>query len=119
MDPDPGSAKTFNNFYGEKAKFLLNIQGFEYLRRFFGRQRKSTKFFFPKKAKKFRNYDFLSRFGQDPDPLFVLESDPYPDLDPGRNPQNFSFQKKLKNFETLNFCQDSTRIRIRIRDPYP
>ena len=63
-DPDPGGAKNL----GENAKFLLNIQGFEYSRRFFGRQRKSTKFFFPKKAKKFRNFDFLSRFGQDPDP---------------------------------------------------
>ena len=31
------------------------------------------------------------------------------------NPQNFSFQKKLRNFETLIFCQDSARIRIRIR----
>ena len=28
-------------------------------------------------------------------------------------PQNFSFKKRLRTFETLNFCQDSARIRIR------
>ena len=32
------------------------------------RQRKSTKSFFQEKAKKFQNFEFLSRFGQDPDP---------------------------------------------------
>ena len=59
--------------------------------RFLIRQRKSTKFFFPKKAKKFRNFEFLSRFGQDPDPdqdpdpgfgsgsAFGFGSDPDPD----------------------------------------
>ena len=39
------------------------------------------------------------------------------------NPQNFPFQKKLRNFVTLNFCQDSARIRIREKyfrsDPDP
>ena len=58
--------QNFNKCKDENAKFLLNVQGFEYLRRFL--------------------------------------------IDKG-NPQNFSFQKRLRNFETLNFCQDSARIR--------
>ena len=60
--------QNFNKFYAENAKFLLNIQGFEYLRRFLVDKGNPQNFSFQKKAKKFRNFDFLSRFGQDPDP---------------------------------------------------
>ena len=36
------------------------------------------------------------------------------------NQQNFSFRKMLRNFETLNLCQDLAwiRIPIRIRENY-
>ena len=77
-DPDPCSTK---NFLTNSSKFLLNIQGFEYLRRFFIDKGNPQNFSFQKKAKKFRNFEFLSRFGQnpDPDPLLVFGSDPDPD----------------------------------------
>ena len=60
--------QNFNKCKDENAKFLLNVQGFEYLRRFLIDKGNPQNFSFQKKAKKFRNFDFLSRFGQDPDP---------------------------------------------------
>ena len=57
-----------DKFLGENAKFLLTVQGFEYLRRFLIDKGNPQHFSFKKKAKKFRNFEFLSRFGQDPNP---------------------------------------------------
>ena len=73
--------QNFNKFKAENAKFLLNVQGFEYLRRFFIDKGNLQNFSFQKKAKKFRHFEFLSRFGQDPDPdpLLVFGWDPDPD----------------------------------------
>ena len=73
-DPDPGRAgsrsqicqklfileQNFNKCKAGNAK-CSRIWVFKAL---FDRQRKSTKFFFPKKAERFRNFEFLSRFGQ-------------------------------------------------------
>ena len=60
--------QNFNKFKAENAKFLLNVQGFEYLRRFLIDKGNPQNFSSQKKSKKFRNFDFLSGFGQDPDP---------------------------------------------------
>ena len=56
--------QNFNKCKDENAKFLLNVQGFEYLRRFLIDKGNPQKISFQKKAKKFRNFEFLSRFGQ-------------------------------------------------------
>ena len=58
----------FDKFQGENAKFLLNVQGFEYLRRFLIDKGNPQKFSFLNKAKKLRNFGFLSRFDLNPDP---------------------------------------------------
>ena len=75
--------QNFNKCKDENAKFLLNVQGFEYLRRFLIDKGNPQNFSFQKKAKKFRNFEFLSRFGQDSDPgsgsAFGFVSDPDPD----------------------------------------
>ena len=65
------SSKILTNAKLKMPKFLLNVQGFEYSRRFL--------------------------------------------IDKG-NPQNFSFQKKAKKFRNFDFfCQDSARIRIKMK----
>ena len=49
--------KTFNKCKDENAKFLLNVQGFEYLWRFLIDKGNPQNFSFQKKAKKFRNFE--------------------------------------------------------------
>ena len=56
------------------------FKGLEYLRCFLIGKGNPQNFSFRKKAKKFRNLDFLSRFGQDPNPDPDLNPDP--DQDP-------------------------------------
>ena len=50
--------QNFNKCKAENAKFLLNVQGFEYLRRFLIDKGNPQNFSFQKKAKKFRNFAF-------------------------------------------------------------
>ena len=64
--------QNFDEYSGGNAIFSLDVQRFECLRRFLQGKANPQNFSFRKKAKKFRNFEYLSRFGQDPDP----ESDP-------------------------------------------